>query len=123
MPAYDFSLIPQTELDAVNQMLMSIGQSPVNTLAVAGIKTVNIARLHLHNVSREVQTRGWNFNTDENYELAKDANGKIAMPSNVLSVDPCDSRLNLVTRRDPADAIIRFYDKDAKSFVIGKTVK
>lgn len=33
-----------TELEAVNEMLMSIGQAPVNTLSVTGIRDVSVAR-------------------------------------------------------------------------------
>lgn len=104
-------------------MLLSIGQSPVNTLSVAGIKSVNIARLVLHNTSREVQSRGWNFNTDDNYTLVQDANGKVAIPSNAVSVDPVDGTLRYVERVDPVDGVRRLYDRDKHTFVIGKDVK
>lgn len=122
MPAYDFNFVPQTEPDAVNQMLMSIGQSPVNTLTVVGIKTVNIARLVLHNTSREVQGRGWNFNTDDKYPLAPTSAGTVVLPSNALSVDPCDTRLRYVERRNVESGDRCFYDKDARSFTISKSV-
>lgn len=121
MPAYDFNLVPQTELDAVNQCLMSIGQSPVNTLAVSGIKTLNIARLHLHNAVRETLTQAWDFNSDDDYPLTPDVNGKITIPANALSVDPMDRHKRYVERYDTG--VRRFYDKDTHSFIIGEAVK
>ena len=63
------NLSPMTELEAVNAMLLSIGQAPVNTLEVAGIKDVSFARLMLHNTNRQVQSRGWWFNRELGYEL------------------------------------------------------
>ena len=59
------TLTPQTELDAVNAMLLSIGQAPVSTLSVTGLKDVSFAQYILHSVSREVQLKGWEFNTDD----------------------------------------------------------
>lgn len=121
MPTLTFT--PQTELDAVNQMLMSIGQAPLNTLAVSGIKDAAFARLTLHNSLREVLTKGWNFNTDNAYPLAPDAGGKVSVPENSLSIDPCDKTLNYVERYDTSGTPARrFWDKDGLTFVIGKTV-
>ena len=115
------TLAPQTELDAVNQMLMSIGQAPVNTLAVAGIKDVSFCRLFLHNASREVQAKGWYFNTDDNYTLAADVDGKINVPANALSLDPSTEYQTLVERYENGSR--RLYDRQKQSFVIGQPVK
>lgn len=123
MPAYDFNMVPATELDAINIMLMSIGQSPVNTLEVSGIKTVNMARLTLHNISREVQSEGWNFNTDESFPLSRDGNNKVSIPSNALDIDPCDKSKNYVQRRDPTGDVMRFYDKDNFTFALDSDPK
>jgi hypothetical protein len=108
---------PQTELDAVNQMLGSIGFAPVNSLDVQGIKDVGIARLTLHNTSREVQSRGWWFNTDKCYPIAPNGTGEILRPANALSFDPTDKTLNYVERDG------KFYDKDNRTSVIGESVE
>jgi hypothetical protein len=112
---------PQTELDAVNQMLLSIGQSPVNTLAVTGLKDVSFARLILHNTSREVQSKGWHFNMDEEYPLVADVAGKVELPANALNVDPCDRLQDFVERYE--GAYRRLWDKKNLTFAIGSTVK
>lgn len=123
MPAPTLTFTPQTELDAVNQMLLSIGQAPVNTLSVSGITDVSIARMVLHNTSREVQGKGWGFNTDEDYTLARDVNGKIAWPSSALSVDADDITYDPVVRKDAADSTLRLYNRETHTFVWPKDLK
>lgn len=81
------TMTPMTELDAVNVMLASIGQTPVNTLNVSGIRDVEIARTTLHNTLRAVSTRGWHFNTDRKFPVAADINGKVAVPADALKMD------------------------------------
>ena len=58
------SLSPTTKLEAVNTMLTSIGEQPVQTDDFAGLSDAAIAAQILDNVSRAVQSRGWIFNTD-----------------------------------------------------------
>jgi len=98
-------LTPLTELDAVNEMLMSIGQAPVNTLSVSGIQDVNIAKAELAKVNRFVQLYGFAFNTDRGYTLSPDIDGQIAVPSGVLRIDPMDPDAQLVQRRHPTKGI------------------
>ena len=45
-----------TELEAVNIMLSSIGEAPVNSLS-SGLVDAELAQTTLHNVSREVQAQ------------------------------------------------------------------
>lgn len=85
------TISPMTELEAVNEMLMSIGQAPVNTLQVTGIKDVAIAQKRLDTALRQVLKRGWWFNTDNNYELSPDIDGQIAVPANALKIDSLGS--------------------------------
>ena len=51
----------QDELQAVNQILASVGQAPVTTLEQTN-PDVSIALDTLRQVSREVQAEGWSFN-------------------------------------------------------------
>ncbi|MFN3582781.1 hypothetical protein [Phenylobacterium sp.] len=111
-----------TELDAVNEMLVSIGQAPVNTLAVSGIRDVNIARGELLKVSRQVQLIGWNWNTDEGYTLTPDIDGHISLPEGLLKFEPMDRSRQLVQRRNPAKGL-GLYDKDRLSFEFDEPVK
>ncbi len=107
---------PLTELDAVNVMLMSIGQSPVNTLESTGIKDVEIARLILHNTSREVQDEGWEWNTDYAYEITPDGNDRILVPTNCLSIDPTGRGDDWVQRYDSTNSAQSLYDLNEQTF-------
>ena len=83
-------------------MLGVIGETPVNTLGgtsrpVSVVSAVSV----LDEVSREVQSRGWHFNTEHDYDLIKDASGKITLAANVLKVDAAADKhtdLDLVQR-------------------------
>ena len=76
-----------TELDAVNSVLANIGQSPVNSLTDNSVD-IGLATRHLGNSSRELQLRGWSFNTDDKYSLTPDSSTeKIAITSTMLSVE------------------------------------
>lgn len=107
-------LVPMTKLDAVNGMLASIGQAPVNSLDVSGIRDVAIAELALDTQTREVLTKGWHFNSEECYELVPDGNGKIAVPSGALDLDPTYDSIDFTIRDD--SGTLRLYDKEEHSF-------
>lgn len=80
-----------TELDAVNILLDCINESPVSNLEVSGLVDVAKARAVLTEVSREVQSRGWHWNTEEEYPLPLDSNGNIPLATNMVKVD-CDRK-------------------------------
>jgi len=80
------AITPTSELDAVNIMLTSIGESPINTLG-SGLQEAEIAEVVLDNVSRDVQSAGWHFNTEIRYNLARNTANEINLPSNVVKVD------------------------------------
>jgi hypothetical protein len=76
-----------TELDAVNQILSSVGQAPVTTLDLQNPE-VSIVLNSLRDVSRQVLAEGWIFNTERGYELTPDSVTKeIMFPTNALSID------------------------------------
>jgi hypothetical protein len=112
---------PMTELEAVNEMLMSIGQAPVSTLEVTGIKDVNIAKAELQKVSRRVQSQGWNWNSDEAYPLSPDVDGVVLIPAGVIKVDASDKIANYVQRRHPTKGLA-LYDKENRTFTFGQPV-
>lgn len=93
-------LTPTTELEAVNVCLANIGESPVS--AITGDITVDaaLARDLLRQVTREVQTHGFYWNTELNYKLIPNTADNLALPANVLSVDTTgdDKNKDLVAR-------------------------
>ena len=75
-----------TKLDAINSMLIGIGEAPVNTLN-SGLQEAEIAEIVLDSISREVQSSGWSFNTDIRYILSPNSSKEILLPTNTLQVD------------------------------------
>ena len=76
------------ELDAINQVLASVGQAPVTTADSAN-PDVAIAEETLLYVNKEVQSEGWTFNKQEYYEVTPDTNEHIVLSSlgNILQID------------------------------------
>ena len=101
-----------TKLDAVNLMLASIGQSPLNTLSGTIPKDGAKAVLALDTELRAVLMLGWSFNSDWEYPLSP-SSGKIDIPSTAIFVDPTFGQ-PYVMRWD-SDAL-RLYDTNKRSF-------
>lgn len=78
-------IVPTTELEAVNAILASVGESPVTSLD-GDFVDAELAQNLLTQVSRQTQAHGWSFNTEEEYPLAPNGEGKIILPSNTLKV-------------------------------------
>lgn len=65
-----------TELDAVNNIIGTIGESPINSLeTLQNVDAINALRI-LREVSRQEQARGWSFNTIEEHILTPDTYSK-----------------------------------------------
>lgn len=108
---------PTTELEAVNVMLGVIGESPVSTITSTGLTDVSVAVEVLTETSRAVQSRGWDFNSEENYELALNVDGHLKPPSNTLRVDAYYTSKNVVQRGD------KLYDKTNRTSVFTEALK
>ena len=113
------TLTPTTELEAVNQMLGTIMEAPINTLVGVESLDAQKAIAILNEISRDLQARGWNFNTERGFPLVpREGTGEIILPANCLSVDGilCDG-LDLVQRGK------RIYDRGNQTFELNQTVK
>ena len=102
-----------TELDAVNSILMSVGESPVNTISDPQSPEVAIAQSTLRQVCREVQAEGWVFNTEHEYPITLDSSKHCLVPVNVLEIDLSHARhgdhFNVVRKND--NGVTKLYDK------------
>jgi hypothetical protein len=67
------NLAATTELEAVNAMLATIGESPIADVDTATQADATIAINTLRDVVREVQSMGWKFNTEFGYQVAPEA--------------------------------------------------
>ena len=75
-----------TELDAVNQILSAVGQAPVTTLDLQNPEVYTTLQT-LRNVSREVQSEGWSFNTENEVKFTRKSNKQIDVPDDILQID------------------------------------
>jgi hypothetical protein len=98
---------PTTELEAVNAILGSVGESPVSTLD-GDFVDAQTAQALLQQVSRRVQSEGWSFNTETEYPLAPDNQGRIFVPRNTLKFKYADT--TVVMRG------FRLYDRTNRSY-------
>lgn len=76
-----------TELEAVNVLLTTIGETPVNTLTGNLVTDVTVAQQVLNEVSREVQSEGWHFNTEQGVKLTPNSSKEIVVPPDVSRID------------------------------------
>tara|TARA_B100000925_G_scaffold253791_1_gene206385 strand:+ start:208 stop:846 length:639 start_codon:yes stop_codon:yes gene_type:complete len=106
-----------TELDAVNSILMSVGETPVNTLTVQSPE-VAIAQKTLRQVCREIQAEGWSYNTENEYPIQLDTNNQCIIPNNVLQLDlnifQHGKDYDVVRRSD--NGVMKVYDKKGHTF-------
>jgi hypothetical protein len=79
-------MTPTTKLEAVNIMLSSIGESPVNSLN-SGLVDAEIAETILNGINREIQGKGWHFNTEIKMRLSPSLDNEVVLPPNTLRVD------------------------------------
>lgn len=107
-----------TELEAVNRMLRSSGELPVNTLESDGVNDTDQAQSILEQTTVEVLAEGHNFNTEVLTYTPTDA-GTITLPPNVLRVDGAsgDYFSQLEIREG------KLYDIENTTFVFTTTVE
>lgn len=76
---------PSNKLDAVNEILSAVGSSPVNSLEdELNVDVLNAVRI-LDSVSKEIQSRGWDFNIEDSVALSPDADTNLVpCPNNYL---------------------------------------
>jgi hypothetical protein len=116
------SLSMTTELDAINIMLGTIGESPINSLdAATGVVDAVTARAILAEVSVQVQEEGWHFNTEYEFELTPELTSKeIYVPPNVIEADASKYDRNDI---DVAIRGNRLYDRKNKTYQFERPIK
>ena len=76
-----------SSLEAVNTILSAIGEAPVNSLTGTLPIDATQAQNLLKEISREVQSAGWFFNSFYDYTLSLDGDSKIPLATNIMRVD------------------------------------
>lgn len=110
-----------TELEAVNIILATIGEAAVSSLSddtdeINEITDSGMAQRTLHEVSRDVQSEAWSWNTDENVKIHPTAQNTYVVPGNTLTV-------NFSPNRYPNTQYVmrglRVYDRDSQRYDFG----
>ena len=108
-----------THLEAINTMLSTIGESPVNSLTGSLPTDASMAKNILDEVNREVQSGGWKFNTSYKATLSRDTNNKIPVANDVMHIE-----LNpLLESKSSNDPVIRgsfLYNLAKETFIFDK---
>lgn len=111
-----------TELEAVNTLLHTIGEAPVNSLTGTLPIDATLANNTITEISREVQSAGWHWNTFYKYSLSLDTNSKIPLADNIMRVDLDTGKYPLSTH----DVIKRgsfLFNKQGNSFTFDEAVE
>jgi hypothetical protein len=103
-------LTKTSQLEAINTMLSTIGEPPVNSLSSQRADSL-IAVQILNEVSREVQSYGWHFNIEYKVRMTPDSSGFLYVSENVARVDT-----DLIEGRRSGDRI-----KDVQDFLVHRT--
>ena len=89
-----------TKLESVNVMLGNIGESPVtqidtpSSLPISAQTAIDV----LDEVSRDVQSEGWHFNTVNKTTLSPNGSNEIVLADDIFHVDTLDHSRDIVQR-------------------------
>lgn len=113
-------LLKTSELEAVNIMLSAIGEAPVSSLENSSLEDVTVAKNILNETIVDVQTVGYNFNSEYNYQIIQDTDGFLNVPNNAVYVDVSNRGSSigkdLVLRGE------RLYNREKHTFVFSESV-
>ena len=85
--------------DAINICLTTIGESPIpSTTSHIGHYEAELAHTIIGEAKTEILAEGFQFNTDDNWDLVPDTQGYIAIPVDVISVDGTSRGDDLIER-------------------------
>ena len=107
-----FTTVPVNELEAVNMLLAAVGEAAVSSLETATTVDVTQAKNLLSNINREVQQKGWHFNTEWDVILSLDSSNRIPLGTTVLSIYS-PSKLTTIRGREGSPFL---YDLDNNTF-------
>lgn len=105
-----------TELEAVNRILATIGEQPVSSLTGDKTQDVSLALSTLREVLSDEQQRGWYFNTEYEFTLARSGT-EIPLPSNTIRVEIDPRRYSDL---DPIQRGLKLYDRKNKTFTFDR---
>ena len=133
---------PLTELDAINEILAAVGQAPVtsvdttddlykkvgNTYTPISIPTnpdVAMAKQALLETSRKIQSEGWCFNRELDFDMTPNSANEITIPNTMLQCDASRDGVDNRMAYGGMDTVRRngkLYDKIGHTFKFDSVV-
>jgi len=105
-----------TKLEVLNHMLNTVGENPVSSAASTHPSAVS-ASVTLNRLNKQMQTRGWWFNSEYGLVLSPDTQtGHVIIPQDTLKCDPVNTSSKLVRRSG------KLYDPVNHTYNIGANV-
>ncbi len=100
-------------------MLGHIGETPVNSISNTSALPVSAATAiyALDEISREVQSEGWHFNTEVNVTLSPAGDGTITLTDDIIEMDTIDSSIDVVQRG------LKLFDRSNNTSVFTSNLK
>lgn len=111
------ALIPTTKLEAVNVCLTNIGEAPVASLTGLQVDA-QVASSIIDEVSREVQSNGWHWNT-EVHTISPNISNQILLPANTLRVDTVEKDRSL----DVVQRGMKLYDRKDNTYTFTSSLR
>lgn len=115
------ALASTTKLNAINTILSTVGEAPINSMTGTLTADVRLAESILDETSREVQSIGWHFNTDNDVPLAPNSENQVVIGTNIARVDLEDDNVS-----SSYDIVIRgtkLYNRKDLTYTITATKK
>ena len=110
-----------SKVDAVNRVLATIGVAPVASLADPLSLTVELAQTAIDNVSRDLQSTPWGFNTEMDVEVTSAGDGSITLGGSLydgvyISSFDIDEPTSLDPIIKTTGGVQKIWDRESKSF-------
>lgn len=116
---YNMALEPTTKLAAINTMMSSIGEAPVNSLDSQRSDVLTAISI-LEEITREVLSYGWHFNTAINVVMTPEtSSGYILVPPGLVRVDTEGENSSV----DPVINGNRLFNRVTNSFSFNAPIK
>jgi hypothetical protein len=110
------TLLPSTELEAVNDMLGAISESPVSSIE-EDQPDAQLALQLLRQENKAVQAEAWYWNTDECFKLLPNGSGEFVLPAGAMQVDT----VGVSAQFDVSPRQGKLYDRRKQTFQIAAT--
>lgn len=111
-----------TKLEAINEILDTIGETPVSSLSTALPDAKTAVRI-LDRVTKRVLSTGYHCNTEYDYPMPRDEDNRIPVPPNILRIDTYGRDFHRDATIRVLNSVRYLYDVDNHSFTFDRTLR